>query len=87
MSADLREKLDESGKVILMEREAFPDSTLSEIYNPGAMPPGLVKAHAMNEKLVLSVYGLKPNASDEEILARLFECYVELSEPALFSEA
>ena len=41
----------------------------------------------MNEKLVLSVYGLKPNASDEEILARLFECYVELSEPALFSEA
>jgi hypothetical protein len=86
LSADLREKLDDSGKVILKEREAFPDSTLSDMYNPGAMPPGLVNAHVKNEKLVLSAYGLKPNASDEEILARLFKCYVELSDPALFSE-
>ena len=83
LSADLKEKLDESGKLILKERAEFPESTLSDMYNPGAMPPNLLKAHSANEKLVLSIYGLKPNATDEEILARLFELYVELSNPML----
>jgi hypothetical protein len=53
------------------------------MYNPGAMPPSLLKAHTLNEKLVLSLYGLKPNATDEEILARLFQVYVELSDLTL----
>jgi hypothetical protein len=80
---ELRQRLEESGRLILKERTEFPDSTLSEIYNPGAIPPSLLKAHAINEKLVLSVYDLKPNATDEEILARLFEVYVDLSNPTI----
>ena len=83
LSADLREQLDESGTLILRERAEFDDSTLSDMYNPGAIPASLLRAHAINEKLVLSVYGLKPNVTDEEILARLFEIYVELSNPTL----
>jgi len=83
LSDELRKKLDESGTQILNERAEFPESTLSDLYNPGAMPPGLLKAHALNEKLVLSAYGLKSNATDEEVLAKLFQTYVELSGPTL----
>jgi hypothetical protein len=83
LSDDLREKLDASGKRIINERAEFPNSTLSDLYSPGAMPLSLLKAHDANEKLVLSIYGLKPNATDEEILARLFQIYVELLGPTL----
>jgi hypothetical protein len=83
LSDDLREKLDASGKRIISERSEFPNSTLSEMYSPGAMPPSLLKAHNANEKLVLSIYGLKNNATDEEILAKLFQIYVELIGPTL----
>jgi len=83
LSSDVRDKLDESGESILKERAKFSDTTLSDMYNPGAMPPGLLKAHLANERLVLSVYGLKPNATDEEILAKLFQVYSELLNPTL----
>jgi hypothetical protein len=83
LSDDLREKLNESGMRILNERENYPESTLSELYNPGAMPENLLKAHSTNERLVLSIFGLKSNATDEEILAKLFQVYVELINPIL----
>jgi hypothetical protein len=83
LSDDLQQKLDESGKSILEARAEFPNSTLSDMYNPGSMPVNLSKVHTSNEKIVLSLFGLKPNATDEQILARLFEVYQELSNPTL----
>jgi hypothetical protein len=39
------------------------------------MPPSLRKAHNLNDKNVLSLFGLSKNATDFEIISRLFELY------------
>ena len=44
------------------------------------MPTSLVKAHFENDKFVLSLYGLKIESTDAEILERLFVLYLELTE-------
>lgn len=40
------------------------------------MPPDLVKAHKLNDKLVLNAYGLKANASESEIVSHLMKLYL-----------
>lgn len=42
------------------------------------MPPNLVKAHRDLDKVVLSLYGLKPTATDADILSVLFARYEDL---------
>ena len=63
---------------VLDARTAHPSSTLADLYDPLAMPPNLVKAHRELDKVVLGLYGLKPSATDADILAVLFERYETL---------
>lgn len=74
------EELTEAGKEILDARSKYPDSTLSDMYQPGMMPLPLLEAHKKNDKINFRIFGIKPNASKAEILSRLFELHVELSE-------
>ena len=41
------------------------------------MPPELIKAHKANDKAVLALYGFKPDATEEEIVAKLMQMYAE----------
>ena len=80
ISNETLELLEGAGKAILDARAMYPDSTLSDMYQPGMMPLALIEAHKKNDRINQKVFGLKPNASDAEILARLFELHKELTE-------
>ena len=71
--------IEEASKKVLDARDEYPNSSLADLYDPTAMPADLRKAHQQLDKSVLSAYGLKASATDEEILAELFKRYEELA--------
>jgi hypothetical protein len=66
---------------VIDARAKHPDQTLADLYNPLGMPPDLLKAHEQLDRVVLAAYGLKPSATDAEVLAALFSRYEELTAP------
>ena len=70
-------KIEETAQAILDARELCPDSTLADLYDPDLMPDALRKAHEANDRAVLAAYGLKKDATEEEIVAYLFKLYAE----------
>lgn len=64
---------------ILDAREMYPESSLADLYDPTAMPPELVKAHAALDKVVDAAYGYKGGKDDAARVAYLFERYQELT--------
>lgn len=64
---------------ILDAREMYPESSLADLYDPTAMPPELVKAHAALDKAVDAAYGYKGGKDDAARVAYLFERYQELT--------
>ncbi len=73
----LKDKLAVSAKMVLEARAMYPESSLAELYEPTSMPSVLATAHTKLDTEVLSAYGLKPNASDSEILEVLFTEYAK----------
>lgn len=71
--------IEEAAKKVLDARDEYPNSSLADLYDPTAMPADLRKAHQQLDKAVLSAYGLKASATDEDILAELFKRYEELT--------
>lgn len=77
---ELREKIIEAGKGVIAARELHPERSLAEHYNPLAMSPALLKAHAALDRAVDKAFGAKkPLHSNEERLALLFERYAEMT--------
>lgn len=74
-----RKKLAETAKKILDCRELYPDSSLAALYDSITMPPDLRKAHQANDRAVLKAYGLKPSATETEIVQHLFNMYEQLT--------
>jgi hypothetical protein len=64
---------------VLGAREKHPDSSLADLYGANSMPADLRKSHKELDKVVLGLYGLGANASDDEILEVLFTMYAEQS--------
>jgi len=71
---------------VLTIRDKFPNSSLADLYDQKTMPPELRKAHHNLDKVVLSAFGLKPAATEEEILSELFRRYEELTSGLLAPE-
>lgn len=71
-----RKKIEQSAKDILTARANQENASLAKLYDPLTMPPDLVKAHKLNDKLVLNAYGLKANASESEIVSHLMKLYL-----------
>ena len=69
--------ISKTAQAILDARALYPDSSLADLYDPLTMPPELLKAHKANDKAVLALYGFKPDASEEEIVAKLMQMYAE----------
>lgn len=72
-------KIEQTAQAILDARNNHPESSLADLYDPLAMPADLLKAHKANDKAVLQAYGLKPDATESEIVAHLFKMYEKLT--------
>ena len=65
---------------ILDARDKYPGSTLADMYGKTMfLYPELLKAHEANDAAVLAAYGFDKKLSEMEIVAKLFEMYVELT--------
>lgn len=84
LSSSVKEQVAYMGNEILKERNKYTESTLGDLYDPAAMPHGLLKLHKQLDALLLQSMGLEKNASDSEILKYLFERFSELSRDSLF---
>jgi hypothetical protein len=79
--ADARKAIEHAAQDVLSAREVHAGATLADLYGPQSMPADLVKAHEVLDKAVLIAYGLKPAATDAEILGELFARYERLVAP------
>lgn len=75
-----KNKVSETAQKILDIRANYPNETLACLYDPLTMPLDLQKAHKENDKTVLQLYGLSPAATEMEIVGKLMEMYVEMTE-------
>ena len=80
-SDELKEKITEAAQAVLDIRKRYMDAdercSLATLYDPTAMPPDLVKAHAHLDALVDKAYGLSPSFTDADRVAHLFKLYAE----------
>jgi hypothetical protein len=68
---------------VLDARKKFPDSTLADLYDPLAMPPALVKAHAELDRAVDLCYRPQPFQNDRQRVEHLFALYEKLTAPLI----
>jgi len=74
-----KQKISDTAQAILDARKLYPSSSLADLYGPLTMPVELRKAHEANDRAVLKAYGLKPSATESEIVQHLFKMYEELT--------
>jgi hypothetical protein len=75
-----------AAQAVLDTRKAFPDATLADLYDPLAMPPVLVKAHAELDRAVDLCYRPQPFENDRLRIEYLFTLYEKLT-GSLFAPA
>ncbi len=74
------EKIEKTAKQILDTREKYPDCSLADLYDETFMPAALRKAHKENDRAVLQAYGFPQDATESEVVAKLFEMYERLTQ-------
>lgn len=70
-----RAKLIEAGVGVLAARGEHPERSLAQHYNPLAMAPELLKAHARLDRVMDGILGLGSGATEKERQTRLMELY------------
>ena len=75
-----REEIEQTAKAILDARQSYPDASMADLYGNLILFPDLLKAHRANDATVLEAYGFPKDASESEIVARLFKMYRKLTE-------
>jgi hypothetical protein len=75
--------VEEAAQGVLDARQAHPDSTLADLYDPLSMPVGLVKAHAKLDRAVDRCYRSQPFANERNRVEYLFNLYQKLAAPLL----
>ena len=80
-TAAQRTAVEKAAQKVLDARAAFPTSTLADLYDPLAMPPALVAAHAALDKAVDKCYRSEPFVSDRARVEHLFALYETLTAP------
>ena len=85
VTADDRKRaaVEEAAQAVLDARSRYPSSTLADLYDPLAMPPELVKAHAVLDRAVDRCYRPKAFTSDRERVEFLFALYERYTAPLL----
>jgi hypothetical protein len=72
-----------AAQAVLDARKAFPNATLADLYDPLAMPPALVKAHADLDRAVDLCYRPQPFQNDRQRVEHLFALYEKLTAPLI----
>ena len=72
-------KIEQTAQGILDARSLYPDSSLADLYDELTMPIELRKAHQANDRAVMEAYGFDKDLTEEEIVAKLFDMYAELT--------
>ena len=75
-----QKKIEQTAQAILDAREVYPDATLADMYGNLFLFPELLKAHRANDAAVLEAYDFPKDATESEIVARLFKMYQKLTE-------
>lgn len=78
-----RAAVEAAAQAVLDAREKFPESTLADLYDPLAMPPPLVKAHAELDRAVDHCYRPQPFENDRQRVEYLFALYEKLTAPLI----
>lgn len=74
-----KETLTQHAFNVLDARDAHPEKTMAELYDPDKMPDDLREAHHDLDLAVERCYRSKPFTSDEERLEYLFKLYEEMT--------
>jgi hypothetical protein len=82
-SAKQRAAVETAAQSVLDAREQFPDATLADLYDPLAMPPALVKAHADLDRAVDRCYRSQPFENDRQRVEYLFSLYEKFTAPLI----
>ena len=67
--------IETASRKVLAARLEFPESSLSDLYDPLTMPPELIKAHIELDKAVDLAYRPQPFISEANRMVFLFELY------------
>ncbi len=70
-----KQAVEDAAQAVLNARAQFPDSSLSDLYDPNTMPPVLVKAHQYLDKAVDQCYRSQPFTTETKRIEFLFELY------------
>ena len=75
-----RAKIAETAQGILDARNVYAERPLADIYGEDMyFYPEVMKAHKANDAAVLAAYGFSPEATECEIVSRLFDLYEKLT--------
>ena len=75
-----RARISETAQGILDARTIYSDKSLADIYGEDMyFYPEVMKAHKTNDAAVLAAYGFSSEATECEIVSRLFEMYAKLT--------
>ena len=77
---DQRAAIESCAQAVLDAREAHPDRSLADLYDPDKMPSDLLAAHKALDAAVEAAYGVDFGGDEEKIVAHLFKLYAELTE-------
>ena len=74
-----------AAQAVLDAREEYQRSgaTLADLYDPLAMPPKLVKAHAARDRAVDRCYRAQPFSNERQRVEFLFALYEKLTTPLI----
>jgi hypothetical protein len=78
-----RTAVEAAAQEVLDAREAHPEATLADLYDPLAMPANLAKAHARLDRAVDRCYRSQPFVSERNRVEYLFNLYQQLASPLL----
>ncbi len=73
-------RIERSAQAVLDARENYPDASFADMYGNLLLFPDLMKAHRDNDAAVLEAYGFPKDATESDIVARLFKMYQELTQ-------
>ena len=75
--------VEKAAQAVLDARKKFPDATLADLYDPLAMPPALVKAHAKLDRAVDRSYRPQLFQNNHQRVEHLFALYEKLTAPLI----
>lgn len=78
-SDDQRKCIECCAQEVLNAREAYPDKSLADLYDPDKMPASLMEAHKALDAAVEAAYGVDFAGDEEKIVSHLFKLYAAKS--------